>query len=332
MSVGQVLPAGRLLLGGAHEVLDVVEVDAGEVGAPGRHRLAAEQPQALEAQVEHPLRLVLLRRDVPHHVLVDRPRCAAAPAASASAQPYSYLPRAASCSSWVRGWTICSVIVSVLISGCGIRLQRGDRLGRECAWCTPRRRARWWPGAARGCRPAGRSPAVSASHSWGNSAATWATGQWCWHSCPPEAIAGRVGSVALGGQRLGERLGPGDRVVAGLAASPPGSAPPAPATWSAANALDRLRAAAARRSSAARRWPGRRRCAGRSVPGRRRSARTTLAGRPRPRCPGTGCSRAITSAVGEHRVQVPADRRRAEPELARRARRRWPRPAPAAAG
>ena len=29
---------------------------------------------------------------------------------------------------------------------------------------------------------------VSASHSWGNSAATWATGQWCWHSCPPDAI------------------------------------------------------------------------------------------------------------------------------------------------
>ena len=31
-------------------------------------------------------------------------------AASGSDQPYSYRPRAASCSSWVRGWTICSVI------------------------------------------------------------------------------------------------------------------------------------------------------------------------------------------------------------------------------
>ena len=31
--------------------------------------------------------------------------------------------------------------------------------------------------------------AVSASQSCGNSAATCATGQWCWHSCPPEAIA-----------------------------------------------------------------------------------------------------------------------------------------------
>lgn len=26
---------------------------------------------------------------------------------------------------------------------------------------------------------------VSASHSWGNCSATWATGQWCWHSCSP---------------------------------------------------------------------------------------------------------------------------------------------------
>jgi len=41
----------------------------------------------------------------------DRPRWAVAPAVSASAQPYSYLPRAARCSSWVTtGWTICSVI------------------------------------------------------------------------------------------------------------------------------------------------------------------------------------------------------------------------------
>ena len=26
---------------------------------------------------------------------------------------------------------------------------------------------------------------VSASHSWGNSWATWETGQCCWHSCSP---------------------------------------------------------------------------------------------------------------------------------------------------
>ena len=67
--VGQLVPGRRLLLGRAHEVLDVVEVDAGEVGAPGRHRLLAEQPQALEAGLEHPLGLVLERRDVADDVL-----------------------------------------------------------------------------------------------------------------------------------------------------------------------------------------------------------------------------------------------------------------------
>ena len=34
--------------------------------------------------------------------------------------------------------------------------------------------------------------AVSASHSCGNSAATCATGQWCWQSCPPPEIAEAV--------------------------------------------------------------------------------------------------------------------------------------------
>ncbi len=68
---GQVLPGLGLLLGGADEVLDVVEVDAGEVGAPGRHGLLAEQLQALETQVQHPLGLVLLRRDVADHVLAE---------------------------------------------------------------------------------------------------------------------------------------------------------------------------------------------------------------------------------------------------------------------
>src|SRR5665647_2421558 len=67
--VGQVLPAGGLLLGGPHEVLDVVEVDARQVGTPVRHRLLVEQPQRLEPGLEHPLRLVLERRDVPDDLL-----------------------------------------------------------------------------------------------------------------------------------------------------------------------------------------------------------------------------------------------------------------------
>jgi hypothetical protein len=43
------------------------------------------------------------------------------------------------------------------------------------------------------CVPTSRPmTAVSASHSCGNSAATWATGQWCWQSWPPLEIAEAV--------------------------------------------------------------------------------------------------------------------------------------------
>ena len=66
---GEVFPAGSLLLGRADEVLDVLEVDPGQVRAPGRHRLAAEQVEAAQPQFEHPLGLVLQRRDVPDDLL-----------------------------------------------------------------------------------------------------------------------------------------------------------------------------------------------------------------------------------------------------------------------
>ncbi len=52
--------------------------------------------------------------------------------------------------------------------------------------------------------------AVSASHSWGNSWATWETGQCCWHSCCPTSLDGELAhgrDVALGGEHLGQRLG-----------------------------------------------------------------------------------------------------------------------------
>ena len=62
--VGQVLPRLGLLLGGADEVLDVVEVDLGEIGTPGRHRLALEELQRALAALEHPFGLGLQRRDV----------------------------------------------------------------------------------------------------------------------------------------------------------------------------------------------------------------------------------------------------------------------------
>lgn len=62
--VGQLVPGGGLLLGRPDEVLDVVEVDAREVCAPRRHRLALEEREALEAVLEHPLGLALEVRDV----------------------------------------------------------------------------------------------------------------------------------------------------------------------------------------------------------------------------------------------------------------------------
>src|SRR4029453_697684 len=68
---GQVFPRCRLLLSGTHEVLDVVEVDAREVCAPRRHGLTVEVLQALEAQIEHPFGLVLLRGDVADNLLVE---------------------------------------------------------------------------------------------------------------------------------------------------------------------------------------------------------------------------------------------------------------------
>ena len=72
---GKLFPRAGLLLGRAHEVLDVVEVDLAEVGAPGRHRLALEQLQALQAQLEHPLGFVLEGRDPAHDGLAQPALC-----------------------------------------------------------------------------------------------------------------------------------------------------------------------------------------------------------------------------------------------------------------
>ncbi len=66
---GEVIPRLRLLLRRPDEVLDVVEVDAGQIGTPGRHRLAAEVLQALEPVLQHPLRLTLAGGDVADHCL-----------------------------------------------------------------------------------------------------------------------------------------------------------------------------------------------------------------------------------------------------------------------
>src|SRR5205823_13424079 len=60
---GQVLPGIRLVLGRLDVVEDVLEVDVAEVAAPLRQRPREEVVEALVAELPHPVRLVLVRRD-----------------------------------------------------------------------------------------------------------------------------------------------------------------------------------------------------------------------------------------------------------------------------
>ena len=58
--LGHVVPGALGALAGADEVVDVVEVDLGQHRrAPGRHRAGEEVVERLEAELAHPLRLVL---------------------------------------------------------------------------------------------------------------------------------------------------------------------------------------------------------------------------------------------------------------------------------
>ena len=58
--LGDVVPGALGALGGADEVVDVVEVDLGEHRrAPRRHRPREEVVERLEAELAHPLRLAL---------------------------------------------------------------------------------------------------------------------------------------------------------------------------------------------------------------------------------------------------------------------------------
>ena len=58
--LGDVVPGALGALGGADEVVDVVEVDLGEHRrAPRRHRAREEVVERLQAELAHPLRLVL---------------------------------------------------------------------------------------------------------------------------------------------------------------------------------------------------------------------------------------------------------------------------------
>ena len=60
---GQVVPRVRLLLGRLDVVVDVVEVDPGEVSSPRGHRPCEEVVERLVAHRPHPVGLVLVLRD-----------------------------------------------------------------------------------------------------------------------------------------------------------------------------------------------------------------------------------------------------------------------------
>ena len=63
-----VVPGPALLLGRAHVVIDVVEVEPREVRPPGGHGPLQEVLQRLEPELQHPLRLPLAPGDVGHHL------------------------------------------------------------------------------------------------------------------------------------------------------------------------------------------------------------------------------------------------------------------------
>jgi len=69
--LGELVPVGGLLLGRADEVVDVLEVDVAQVGAPPRHRTHLEVAQALQAVLPHPVGLVLERGDLLDDPLVQ---------------------------------------------------------------------------------------------------------------------------------------------------------------------------------------------------------------------------------------------------------------------
>ena len=197
--------------------LMLLEVDAGQVRAPGRASACGRnsfRPFSRRSSI-HSGSFFLA--EMSRTTSSDRPRRADSPAASESAQPNLYRSSPSS-------------------SGCAVVVMRRCLRADWSSWsCGRRADVRQATGAvtcvvqipspcaivARRCTgvPSSRPNAsVSASHSCGNSAATCATGQWCWQSCsppgcspPPVASAGRTGRrgrVAVRRQRLGERLHP----------------------------------------------------------------------------------------------------------------------------
>ena len=69
--VGHVVPALDRLVRAGDVVVDVLEVDPIEIGAPARHRPRFEVPVGLQAQLRHPLRLALDAADLRDDLSVD---------------------------------------------------------------------------------------------------------------------------------------------------------------------------------------------------------------------------------------------------------------------
>ncbi len=97
--------------------------------------------------------------------------------------------------------------VEVDVAGCVVVPERAACRDAGRWWCRRRRRGRWSPAAGRGVPSSRAKTSVSASHSCGNSAATWATGQWCWQSWSPARRGADRRGVAVAGERLGEDVG-----------------------------------------------------------------------------------------------------------------------------
>ena len=182
--------------------------------------LRSNRSQRLEPELEHPLRLVLQGGDVGDHVGGQAASCGGAGGVGVGPAEVVAAERRERLLLGERGCRFRSgrhsdclplgIVVPGRSAGTVVVVGASDIGGipAERGWCTRSRPARWWPAAARGCRAARRTPAVSASHSSGNSAATWATGQWCWHSCAPVPASPGLRSVAAGGEHLGQRVGP----------------------------------------------------------------------------------------------------------------------------
>src|SRR5205085_6623186 len=142
----------------------------------------------------HPFRLVLLGRDVPHDLLGQAAaggfagRVGVGPAELVSIQTLELGVRGRRHAPVPPGLLVVVVVVRMWTSAGAVTCV--VQIPSPCAIVA--RRCTGVPSSL-------ANASVSASHSCGNSAATCATGQWCWPSCSPPpcspAPAARAGAL-----------------------------------------------------------------------------------------------------------------------------------------